>query len=157
MPGLISADDRGDTLIEILITVVILSLATVAIVGALTTTVRSVAGHRGTTTATTLLKDWAEAAVQQIEQTSGGFTACSPNYASSVSTSAAGFTIPSADTLSATVQYWSTGTSTWVSSCPSTPVGIQLITATLSAPGSAQQQLQFVVRDPAYGSSYAGF
>ena len=60
-------DDRGDTLIEVLLAVVIIALAAVPLIGALLESIAASAEHRGIATTGTLLESFAETAVSEIE------------------------------------------------------------------------------------------
>jgi prepilin-type N-terminal cleavage/methylation domain-containing protein len=60
-------DDRGDSLIEVLIAVVIIALAAGPLIGALLESIAASAEHRGLATADTLLKSFAETAVSEIQ------------------------------------------------------------------------------------------
>ena len=60
-------DDRGDTLIELLLAVVIIALAAVPLIGALLESIAASAEHRGIATTGTLLESFAETAVSEIE------------------------------------------------------------------------------------------
>ncbi len=60
-------DDRGDSLIEILIAVVIIALAAGPLIGALFESIAASAEHRGFATSDTLLKSFAETAVSEIQ------------------------------------------------------------------------------------------
>ena len=60
-------DDRGDSLIEVLLAVVIIALAAVPLIGALLESIAASAEHRGIATTGTLLESFAETAVSEIE------------------------------------------------------------------------------------------
>lgn len=66
-PELRSRDDRGQTLIEVLIAVVIVALAAVPLLGALLQALSSSGEHRSLATLDVLLKGFAETATSQIE------------------------------------------------------------------------------------------
>ena len=75
--------EAGDTLIEILIAIVIISLSVVALLGTLTETVTSSAEHRSLSTLDTLLKSFAEAVkydVQYQPVATSIYTECATNY-----------------------------------------------------------------------------
>src|SRR5580704_5144831 len=81
-----SAPDRsrrsesGDTLIEVLLAVVILGIASVAILLAFATSISGSAEHRNLTTMDTVLRTAAEEAISQIQQASSTqWGNCSPN------------------------------------------------------------------------------
>ena len=60
-------DDRGDSLIEVLIAVVIIALAAGPLIGALLESIAASAEHRGLATTGTLLESFAETAVSEIQ------------------------------------------------------------------------------------------
>lgn len=63
-------DDKGETFIEVLVTVVIVGLAAVAIMGALMTTIGASTEHRYLTTNDTIVKSALESVKYQVELTS---------------------------------------------------------------------------------------
>jgi type II secretory pathway pseudopilin PulG len=165
------ADERGDTLIEILVAVVVIALAVTAIVGALVAGIGASGQHRNLTVEDTLLKSYADTAKQQIElqspaidpgplfqdcadanyynakvqfQVPASYATSTASTGSSVSTAATGYTVAVTK-----VWYWNAAASTFdkSASCPS---DLQLIWVTATAPGGATQQLSFVVRNPSY-------
>lgn len=152
----------GDTLLELLIAVVILSIAVLAIVSGLTTTVTSSASHRSLTALTTLLKTEAEQLTSVIEEQSPpaiwptGSCATAGTWNSYV-TYPAGYP-PTSYTVSITdVSYWNNATGTFSSTC--TENGIERLTLsarTMPAPNGSVvfDSLQFVVRNPSYVTGY---
>ena len=69
--------DAGDTLLEILITLVIISLALVALMGAFTTTINASADYRNAANLNTVLVDTSQSAIAQLQQQSRPlFTPC---------------------------------------------------------------------------------
>ena len=60
-------DDRGDSLIEVLLAVVIIALAAGPLIGALLESIAASAEHRGLATTGTLLETFAETAVSEIQ------------------------------------------------------------------------------------------
>lgn len=72
--------EGGDTLIEVLIAVVIIAIASIALIGGLTTSITSSAEHRSLATLDTVLKNFAEAAKYEIqEQPTPLYSACPTN------------------------------------------------------------------------------
>ncbi|MHB8682480.1 MAG: type IV pilus modification PilV family protein [Acidimicrobiales bacterium] len=155
--------EQGDTLLEILISVVVLSMAVVAVVAGLTTTATSAAEHRNLTALNTLLKSFAESVTNQVEeQAAVAWDGCAatPTYYNTPAnglneTPPSGYTGYS-ETITA-VQFWNTSTNSFASSC-TTDSGLQLLTAVVVSPsaGSPSDTMTFVVRNPAYVSSDAG-
>ena len=89
LQGFDDQKDRGDTLIEILMTVAVISIAVVALIGGLLTTVSASTTHRNFANADTALRSFAEAAKYAIETApsngaSSGpqFTQCAPSASS---------------------------------------------------------------------------
>jgi type II secretory pathway pseudopilin PulG len=132
--------DAGETLTELLVTVVILGIATAGIAFALGTTVKAATLNRQQALAQNALRSWAE----QIG--AGTYTACAP---------ASGFAAPSPAppaglTAAVTaVQYWNGVT--FAGTC-GTDTGIQRVTLRISAAtGSASpltETVAVVVRKP---------
>lgn len=74
-------DERGDTLIELLLAVVIIALAAAPLVGALLESIAASAEHRGIATADSVLKKFAETASAEIETSKVPYQATtSPSY-----------------------------------------------------------------------------
>ena len=147
--------DAGDTLIELLFAIVILSLSVTALLGALTTAIAASGEHQSLAREDALLRSYAQTAASQIEfQTSSStpFTECAQpsDYPVIVSN------IPTGYTVSINlITYWN-GTSfqdTNKTGCSSQDMtGVQLVTLSATGPG-ARQTLSFVVRNPAYAAS----
>ena len=83
----IETSDRGDTLVEVLVTVVIVGAAVVALLGALLTTTSASVTHRNLATIDAVLASFAETArstveIQAFNGSSSGpaFIACASNY-----------------------------------------------------------------------------
>jgi Tfp pilus assembly protein PilV len=133
------ANDRGETLLEVLIAVVIIGVAIVAIIGGLVTSVLMSDIHRKQATAGSTVRDYAETIEKYV---AGNYVACqsAANY-----TSAVGFTNPTGYARSVTsVSYWNG--SGWASAC-GTDVGLQQLTVQVaSSDGRASEQLVIVVR-----------
>ena len=136
------AGERGETLLELLIAVVIMGVAVVAVIGMLVNSVQLSDVHRKQATAAATVRDYGEAITNAVA--GGGYVACASkaSYASP-----AGFTVPSGYAKSVgSVQYW-TG-SGWQSNCTS-DTGLQQLTIQVaSADGRASEQLVVVVRKP---------
>lgn len=145
--GSVKHDEQGDTLIELLFAVVIISIAVASLMGALITSISSAGEHRALAGDDTVLKSFAEAYKQQIEDAQTvAFVPCD-STAYGVS-----FTAPSGYTVSQkSIAYWNTTQSDFVTtSCSTTPTdeGVQLITIVAQGPSKFTQSLSFVIRKP---------
>jgi titin len=74
--------DRGDTLVEVLVTVVIVSMAVVALLGGLLTSASASATHRSQTTLTGVINSFADSARSAIQTSAGAAfsTSCSASF-----------------------------------------------------------------------------
>lgn len=134
--------DRGETLVELLVAVVVMGIAVVVIVGGFATVITMSDQHRKQATAGAYVRDYAEA----IENTvaGGGYVACA---GTATYKSPAGFSVPSGYAASVgSVRYWSGAA--WQASC-GTDTGLQQLTVQVaSADGRASEQLTVVLRKP---------
>jgi Tfp pilus assembly protein PilV len=139
--------EAGDTLIEVLIALVIISIAVTGLLGALITSITTSGEHRSLTVEDTVLRSYAEAYENQIQfQPSPDFREC--ETASQYKSALASPTTPSGYTINFTVQYWNKNGSSFDQTCgASDKTGVQLITLNAQGPG-AIQTLAFVVRNP---------
>jgi len=135
--------DRGETLVELLITIVIMGITVVAVVGALMTSIQMSDIHRKQATAGTVARDYAETVDRYVGST--GYTGCAAPSAYSPST--VGFTARSGFTASvASVRYW-TGTA-WTPTC-SPDLGLQQVTVQVASDDArATESSVLVVRKP---------
>jgi prepilin-type N-terminal cleavage/methylation domain-containing protein len=138
------AEDRGETLLELLIAVVILGVVLVSVVGGFATGTLTSDAHRKQSTAAAYAKDYAEAIQSAVTKATVPYTGCA-----SATTYAAppGFSAPSGYVTSVTtVRYW-TG-SAWSATC-SSDTGVQRLTARVaSVDGRATEQVTLVLRKP---------
>jgi type II secretory pathway pseudopilin PulG len=140
--------EEGDTLIEVLIALVIISIAVTGLLGALITSITTSGEHRSLSVEDTVLRSYAEAYENQIQfQSPPLFRECS----TASEYMAAGLkspTTPAQYNVSFTVQYGNTTGSSFDQTCgASDKTGVQLITLNAQGPG-AIQTLAFVVRNP---------
>lgn len=137
-------DDRGETMLELLIAVVIMGVAVVAIIGGLFASLLMSDIHRKQATAGTAVRDYGEAIASSVA--GGGYVGCAS--ASSYG-SPAGFSVPagySKTVVPGSVKYWN-GTG-WQATC-ATDTGLQQLTIQVASnDGRAAEQLVVVVRKP---------
>jgi type II secretory pathway pseudopilin PulG len=149
-----AADERGETLLELLLAVAIMGIAVVAIMAGLTTSVLMSDIHRKQATAGTAVRDYAEA-IQTSLSSSGCISATpaagcyKPCAAAPWYEAPAGFNVPAGymkSVVSGSLRYWN-GTG-WQTSC-STDKGVQqLIIQVASNDGRATERVIVVVRKP---------
>ena len=130
---MIKARDRGESLIEVVITIMIISVAVVALIASLASASRSSISHRRAQDTDVVLRDFAEA-VKLATAT------CSPGSPYAVS-----FTPPDGYTVGGSADDGlfdgQSGT------CPVT-TAIQLVTVSAAYTGTAANTMQFGVRTP---------
>jgi type II secretory pathway pseudopilin PulG len=151
--------ESGDTLIEVLLAIVILGLASVALLLAFGTSISASAEHRSLTTFDTVLRTASEEAISQIQnqQPNSVFGTC-PALNGTPALDPVNFSLPTGWSARVTsVQYWNataptpsfTGTcvvSTATAPTVNTP---QLVTITITSPSNAvSPPFSFVVTDP---------
>lgn len=136
------AGDRGETLLELVIALMIIGIAVVAIVGGLVSSIMMSDVHRKQATAGAAVHDYAEAVEGMVA--GGGYVACAGTGAYAAP---AGFAVPAGYTAGVVgVRYW-TGTG-WSPGC-GTDTGAQQVTLHVaSADERADEQLVIVVRKP---------
>jgi type II secretory pathway pseudopilin PulG len=149
-------DDRGESLVEILVAVLILGITAAAVMTGLLTSVKISDVHRKQATAGAYARDYAESISRYV--TAGSYAACAgtagqPSYTSAFAT----VTLPAGyKTPVATYRYWDptwtagSATSPWVSTCSvGSDTGLQQVTVQLeSSDGRAMEQSVVVVRKP---------
>ena len=149
----VERSERGDTLIEVLLALIVLGLTSVALIVAFSTTISASAQHRRLASADIAINDYSQQVIAGIEANQNLFT-CSP--ALSVSQYISELQIPSPAPYSPTitnVQYWSPSPPPYPTSCIANDS--ELITVSVNS-GSKNQTMQFVVDSPTSGSNYVG-
>ena len=137
-------DDRGETMLELLIAVTIMAIAVVAVVGGLGVSVLISDIHRKQATAGDAVRNYAETMENLV--TAGGYRPCGST--SDYTTLAASFTPPAGyqDSVVRT-RYWAPGGG-WQTSC-SSDIGLQQLTLQVaSSDNRASEQLVIVLRKP---------
>ena len=138
------ADDRGESLLEVLVAVSIMGIAMVAIVGSLVTGILVSDVHRKQATAGAAVRDYGEAIENAVA--GGGYVPCATaaSYASP-----AGFAIPagySKSVVAGSMRYWNG--SGWQTGC-TTDIGLQQLTLQVaSTDGRASERIVVVLRRP---------
>lgn len=134
--------ERGETLVELLVTVVIVGTAVVALVGALALAVRVSDIHRKQATAGAAVRAFAEAIETRVSATAGYVNCATPaSYAGAYTGTPNGYTA----TITA-VEYWD-GTA-FATTC-TTDTGIQRVSLQVASDdGRATETLDVVLRQP---------
>jgi Tfp pilus assembly protein PilV len=137
-------EERGESLIELLVSLTILGVAAIAVVGGLSSSILMSDVHRKQASAGTALRGYAESIEAMIAN--GGYTNCATKTTYETPT---GYTTPpgyTSEVVAGSVQYW-TGTG-WSASC-SADLGLQRLTLRVaSTDDRAQERLTLVVRKP---------
>jgi trimeric autotransporter adhesin len=141
--------DRGDTLLEVLLALIVIGVGAVAILLAFTTTIIGSSEYRTLATVDTVLRSAAESATSQIQQQpASAWANCSDTSpAAVVFTASTGYALPFGYTVQTplVVQYWNPTTSAFTSSC--VPNSAQLVQLTVIHNGITYS-ITFVVNDP---------
>lgn len=137
-------DDRGDTLIELLVAVVVMGIAVVAVTGGIAVSIRMSDVHRKQAQAGAYIRDFAEAVENAVQASPSGYVACAAAgaYDSYYTVPSAAFTIPAPTP----VRYWNgTGFDT---TC-GTDSGVQQLSLRIdSADQLVSETLVIVIRKP---------
>ena len=153
-------NEFGDTLVEILLALVVLSLASLALIIAFSTTISASAEHRRLATAQIVLSSTSEQAVSGISNTLSLFQNCTPTPSLATYTAAAAMNIPAIysnqfSVAVTQVQYWNRATSSFQSACL---VGApQMITVTATDSSGHSFANSFVVNYPLANSNQNSF
>ena len=157
----VERSERGDTMIEVLLALMILGLTSVALIVAFSTTLSASAQHRRLTSANIAINDYSQQVIAGIEANQNLFTCPTPARSTSTIPTNVGYyvnqlaiasTAPYSPTIS-NVQYWDPSTSMPTTSCIAN--ASELITVSVSS-GYANQTSQFVVDSPTSGSNFVG-
>ncbi|MGH2722403.1 MAG: type IV pilus modification PilV family protein [Actinomycetota bacterium] len=139
--------EAGVTLIELLVTVVILGIAFAVIVGGMMTSIIGSDVHRKGATAGTVLQSYAEA-VKAAQYTPAPSSNCSAAMTAAYGTPA-GFSAPTGFTPSiGSFGYWNSTTSTFGTACPASDAGLQKMQLTVTAPNGTTKSVSIVKRLP---------
>jgi len=141
-------DDRGETLLELVIAIIILGVLVVAIGSGVVVSVKVSGIHRSQSTADAFLHNYAES-IQSSYKACG--SAAAPTYSALASGYVSGLATPTGfNAPTASVKFWQANPGTFVSSggaCPASDPGLQQVTFALtSTDGLVSESLNVVVR-----------
>ena len=158
--------DRGDTLLEVLLALLVISLTSVALMSGYATTIAGSATHQSLAGLDVALRDAAEQVTYQIQSPANPrYTPCaaaggSITYSSSSGLTGSltygsdqldlsGITLRAGESLSLSgPQYWDSAAGSWVPSCPAdNQDGPQLLTLSAFGPHGVGEAVQIVVTD----------
>ena len=166
--------DRGDTLLEVLLALLVISLTSVALMSGYATSIAGSATHQSLAGLDVALRDAAEQVTYQVQsQANPDYTRCASASGlvtySSTSPSGltgsltygtyqldlSGFALTGGESLSLSrPEYWDSSKGTWVASCPAdNPDGAQLLTLSAYGRHGVGESVQIVVIDLAGSSS----
>ena len=129
--NLTRAHVAGETLIEVLATIIIIATAISALIGGLATTILATSHNRDLATANTLMRSYAEG-VKQYSR--AGYQDCAASY----NVPATAYVLPNG---------WNVPTNTVMSPCPGgTDPGTQQVHIIVTTPGNVSQTLDVWVR-----------
>jgi type II secretory pathway pseudopilin PulG len=137
-------DDRGETLIELMVAMAIMGTAVIALVGGIATSIRVSDVHRKHVNAGVYVRAFSEALERSMAASPSGYTDCA-----STSTYQSVYTVPSGyQATVVAVTYWNG--SAFVGTCPGGgDVGVQRVTLQVgSTDGRASEQLAVIIRRP---------
>lgn len=153
-------DERGDTMIEILMTLTVLSIAVVALIVTFATGISASVDHKNLAANDVVLRQVEEQAFYQIQQRSSPkalYTSCATNAANgpysgiTYNNLASGYTV----TMNP-IQYWDATTAQFDGTCAAADIDSpQLISLSLAAPNGSSATTTFVVDDLGAGTSGA--
>jgi type II secretory pathway pseudopilin PulG len=133
--------EAGDTLIEVLLTLIVLSLAAVSLMIAFGTSITASAEHRSLATNDVVLRGVADTAFQEIQQAATPtFSACATSY-----NVADNYGAPTGFTVATQVQDWIGGSFVAVPSPCTTGSTTQLVTLTVTNPNGTTESTSIVV------------
>jgi Tfp pilus assembly protein PilV len=125
-------DDRGQSLIELLVALGIMATAVIALVGGIATSIRLSDLHRRQTVAGTYVKAFAETLQRKVAESQDAYVPCGPaadpatSYAGYYSVPAAESTIYRAQVVKVT--YWDSDAQEFKAACPASgDYGVQLV------------------------------
>jgi Tfp pilus assembly protein PilV len=136
-------DDSGETLVELLVSIVVMSTAVIALVAAVATTIRLSDVHRKQAVAGAAARSYAEALDTSIAATSSAYVPCATTY-SPTYTAPAGYT-----KLAPTVVYWNGSAFVNTGCTVANDSGVQKVTlAVKSSDNLVTERLDIIIREP---------
>lgn len=138
--------ERGDTLIELLVAVVVMGIAVVAVSGGIAVSVRMSDIHRKQTQAGVYIRDFAEAVENAVQASPSAYAACAPagTYDAYYTIPGAGFTVAAPTP----VRYWDSATSAFGTTC-TTDAGVQQLSLRIDSTDTrVSETLVIIIRKP---------
>jgi type II secretory pathway pseudopilin PulG len=146
--------ERGDTMVEILLSLIVLGLTSVALLIGFSTTISASAEHRQLASANLAINDYSQQVTAGIEADSTLFTCPGTAYTPASIMTELGITSTAPySPIITSIQYWNPASEQWVNGCVANTS--ELITVSVSS-GSKNQTLSFVVDSPIAGSNFVG-
>jgi Tfp pilus assembly protein PilV len=134
-------NDRGETLLELLITVVIMGVAVVALVGGIATAIRMSDIHRKQAEAGAYVRAYAEAIENAVARPRSAYVECAgPSAYAVYATGNAAYTAQPP-----VVTYWNG--STFSASCAS-DTGVQKVSLSVTAGNTVAETIDVIIRKP---------
>jgi type II secretory pathway pseudopilin PulG len=145
----VNRSEAGDTLIEILIAMLILGVATLSLLAAFATSISASATHRSIATFDTVIRSAAQQAISQIQQQPDPlYVSCASASYYQTGSGAVQFTLPTGFAAQVTsVQYWN-GSSFTTSQSQCTADSPEWITISVSNSAGQSYTNNFIVDDP---------
>jgi type II secretory pathway pseudopilin PulG len=138
-------NDRGETLIELLVTVIIMGIAVVALVGGVAVSIRMSDIHRKQAAAGAYVRAFAEAIETYVTRPSK-YAACA-----GTGTYASAYTAldgdPTYTAMITAVTYWNDSSSTFETHCTS-DTGVQKVSLRVTAGNTVAETLDVIIRKP---------
>jgi hypothetical protein len=154
-----TVDDRGETLVELMVTLVVLSTAVIALVIGIGAAVNVSDIHRKQATAGAYVRDFADSVESYVTGSATVATGYTPCTTATITTYQSVYTIPDPTHYAATVAglaYWDTSTNppSWkdyAAGCPSNgDSGVERVSLNVATVGDnrASETLTIVIRQP---------
>ncbi len=151
--------EAGDTLVEILVAMVLLSIGAVALMGMLASTIAGSAEHRSLATIDTVLRSSAETLKYDVQLRSNPlFTPCATVTSTSYASTTINFNAPSGyqvtmsgAPLGGAIEYWNPTAGALSASCSATwsdKAGFQLVYLTVTGPHATSETMAVGLRSP---------